>query len=110
MAGWRVGIFAGLLFACHPIHSEAVAGIVGRAELASAAGVLGAMVLFLRRPMTVPRALAIFAVSLAAMLSKEQGFLLPLLLLALVPVRRQLFPDGLQRQAEQARQCCWHSP
>jgi hypothetical protein len=86
LAGWRVGLFAGLLFACHPIHSEAVAGIVGRAELVCAVGVLGAMVLFLKRPMTVPRALAIFALSLIAMLSKEQGFLLPALLLALLPV------------------------
>ena len=100
LAGWRVGLFAGLLFACHPIHSEAVAGIVGRAELACAVGILGAMVLFLKQPMTTPRALAIFAVSLTAMLCKEQGFLLPVLLLALVPVRRQLFPDSSQRKAE----------
>src|ERR1700728_537884 len=42
LAGWRVGLFAGLLFACHPIHSEAVAGIVGRAELACAVGLFGA--------------------------------------------------------------------
>ena len=34
------------------------------------------------------------------MLCKEQGFLLPVLLLALVPVRRQLFPDSSQRKAE----------
>ena len=54
LAGWRVGLFAGLLFACHPIHSEAVAGIVGRAELACAVGVLGALVLFLKQPMTTP--------------------------------------------------------
>jgi protein O-mannosyl-transferase len=100
LAGWRVGLFAGLLFACHPIHSEAVAGLVGRAELACTAAVIGAMVLFLKQPITTPRALAIWAVSLVAMLSKEQGFLLPVLLLALVPVRRQLFPDSSQRQAE----------
>ncbi len=100
LAGWRVGLFAGLLFACHPIHSEAVAGIVGRAELACTVGVLGAMVLFLKQPITTPRALAICAVSLVAMLSKEQGFLLPVLLFALLPVRRQLFPDASQRQAE----------
>jgi protein O-mannosyl-transferase len=100
LAGWRVGLFAGLLFACHPIHSEAVAGIVGRAELACAVGVLGAMVLFLKQPITTPRALAIFAVSLAAMLCKEQAFLLPVLLFALVPVRRHLFPNSSHRKAE----------
>jgi len=46
IGGFRVGLFAGILFALHPIHSEAVAGIVGRAELMCAAGVLGAMILF----------------------------------------------------------------
>ena len=92
LVNWRVGLFAGLLFACHPIHSETVAGIVGRAELACAVGLFGAMVLFLKQPMTIPRAWAIFALGLLAMLSKEQGFLLPALLAALIPVRRALFP------------------
>jgi len=92
LANWRVGLFAGLLFACHPIHSEAVAGLVGRAELACAVGLFGAMVLFLKQPMTVPRAWAIFALGLLAMLSKEQGLLLPALLAALLPVRRMLLP------------------
>lgn len=32
---------AGILFAVHPIHTEAVAGIVGRAEIMAAIGVLG---------------------------------------------------------------------
>ena len=90
LAGWRIGLFAGLLFACHPIHSEAVAGIVGRAELACTTCVLAAMVLLLKSPMTTARASAIFAVSLAAMLSKEQGLLLPILLIALLPVRKML--------------------
>jgi len=34
---------AGLIFAVHPIHTEAVTSIVGRAELLSAAAVLGAL-------------------------------------------------------------------
>ena len=29
----RVGLLAGLLFAVHPVHVEAVTGVVGRAEL-----------------------------------------------------------------------------
>jgi len=90
MGGWRIGLFAGLLFACHPIHSEAVAGIVGRAELACTTCVLAAMVLFLKSPMTTARASAIFGISVAAMLSKEQGLLLPILLIALLPVRKML--------------------
>jgi tetratricopeptide (TPR) repeat protein len=94
LANWRVGLVAGLLFACHPIHSEAVAGLVGRAELACAVGLFAAMVLFLKQPMTTPRAWAIFALGLLAMLSKEQGLLLPALLAALIPVRQnqKLFP------------------
>jgi hypothetical protein len=98
LAGWRVGLIAGLLFACHPVHSEAVAGIVGRAELACAACVIGVMVLFLKRPMTNARALAIFALGVAAMLSKEQGLLLPFLIGALVPVRRMLFPVAAEEK------------
>ncbi len=74
---------AGLLFATSPIHVEAVANIVGRAELMCTLGTVGAMVLFLRRPMTIPRAIAITACFLFALLSKEQGMLVPLLLLML---------------------------
>lgn len=83
LAGWRVGLIAGLLFAAHPVHSEAVAGIVGRAELGCALGTILALVFFLHRPMTVPRGLAIYAVSILAILSKEPGMLIPLLLLVL---------------------------
>jgi hypothetical protein len=36
----RVGLIAGVLFAVHPIHSEVVAGLVGRAELCCALFVL----------------------------------------------------------------------
>jgi tetratricopeptide (TPR) repeat protein len=41
-AGALVG---GLLFAVHPVHVEAVANLVGRAELLAALGLLGALVL-----------------------------------------------------------------
>jgi len=43
---------------------------------------------FLHRPMTVPRAIAVFALSIVAMLSKEQGMLIPALLAAALLVRR----------------------
>jgi hypothetical protein len=88
LAGWRVGLIAGTLFAAHPVHVEAVAAIVSRTELACALGVLCAMVVFLRRPMTVARAFGVFALSVVAMLSKEQGMLIPALLVALLLVRR----------------------
>ena len=40
-------IFSGLLFACHPIHTEAVAGLVGRADLASGVFFLTTLLLYL---------------------------------------------------------------
>src|SRR5438477_12841022 len=78
-----VATVAGLLFAAHPIHVEAAAYIVGRAELMAALGALAALVLFLRRPMTTGRALAIVGCFMLSLLSKEQGMLVPLLLLFL---------------------------
>ena len=59
---------AGLVFAWHPVHVEAVASIVGRAELLAAAGILGA-VLAARRGWW---ALAVVFAALA-MFSKEHG-------------------------------------
>lgn len=82
-AGW----IAGLLFAVHPVHVEAVAGLVGRSELLCALGILGALQLWLHRPMTLRRMLAILALFALAALSKEQGTLLPFILLAALPWR-----------------------
>jgi protein O-mannosyl-transferase len=98
LAGWRVGLIAGLLFAAHPVHSEAVASIVGRAELACAVGLFAALILFLKPIVTTRRAIAIGAVSLVAMLSKEQGLLMPGLLAALLPVRQKFFPGPLTKK------------
>jgi len=82
-------LIAGLLFAAHPLHVEVVSYIVGRAESACAVGTLGALVLALR-PLSIGRALAIFACFLMAIFSKEQGLLLPLMLAALWPIRSRL--------------------
>jgi len=38
LAGPAVGLIVGVLFAVHPVHVEAVANVVGRAELMAAAG------------------------------------------------------------------------
>lgn len=43
-----VGVVAGIVFAVLPIHSEAVAAVVGRSDLVCALGVLGAVLLHLR--------------------------------------------------------------
>jgi tetratricopeptide (TPR) repeat protein len=47
LAAWLrpvLGLVAGLVFAVHPVHVEAVANVVGRAELLVALGLLGAVV------------------------------------------------------------------
>ncbi len=87
LLGWRGGLAAGLLFAAHPIHVEAVANIVGRAEVACGLGFFGAMLLF-TRPLTVGRSFAIVGCFILSVLSKEQGMLLPpiLLAMALLPI------------------------
>jgi protein O-mannosyl-transferase len=68
-----------LLFAVHPIHTEAVTGVVGRAELLAALGVLATLLAFLRardsagirRRLWSAASLLAFA---AAMLAKESAF------------------------------------
>jgi protein O-mannosyl-transferase len=59
---------AGLVFAWHPVHVEAVASIVGRAELLAAAGILGG-VLAARRGWWA----AAVVLAALAMFSKEHG-------------------------------------
>src|SRR5256884_7417995 len=58
----------GLVFALHPVHAEAVAGLVGRAEVLAAVGMLGAVLCARHR-----RWAAAVACAAAAMLSKEHG-------------------------------------
>jgi protein O-mannosyl-transferase len=79
-AGTVPAYIAGIFFAVHPVHVEAVANIVGRAELMCAIGVLGALILFAHRPLTPARSIAIFACAVLAILSKEQGVMLPMML------------------------------
>jgi len=99
LGGLAVGWVAGILFAVHPVHVEAVAGLVGRCELACALAILLGVYLFLRPgPLTGGRVAAIWACSVAAVLSKEQGVLFPLLLLAAAPLRRD------EPRADNARQ------
>jgi len=61
-------VVGGLVFALHPVHTEAVAGLVGRAEVLAAAGMFGAVLCARRR-----RWVAAVACAAAAMLSKEHG-------------------------------------
>lgn len=88
LSGKTVGFVAGLLFAVHPIHTEAVANIVGRAELLCALGTLAAMLALLRQPFRKTDAGLAAAWFVVALLSKEQGMITPLLLVIVFAAAR----------------------
>ena len=67
---------AGLVFAWHPAHVEAVASLVGRAELLVAMGILGAVLAARRRQWAVAVLCAVLA-----MFSKEHGVIVGVVIL-----------------------------
>lgn len=82
--GWAA-VLAAVLFAVHPIHTEVVSGVVGRAELLSSVLALWAFWLYLRKlrateaqPRTIAGMLFLFFLALCA---KENVIVLPALLL-----------------------------
>jgi Flp pilus assembly protein TadD len=84
-------LVGGLLFAVHPIHTEVLGYVVGRAELLAAAGSLGCVLLFLMararegeagRGMHGGLAVASLACFAAGFLAKENAVVAPLLALA----------------------------
>ncbi len=85
-------LVGGVLFAVHPVHSEAVANVVGQAELYSALFVLGACLLFwkgrrLSPSWRIARLLGIGALFLMGLGSKEMAATLPALLILLALAR-----------------------
>ena len=85
-------LVGGALFAAHPVHSEAVANVVGRAELYSALFVLGACLLFLKGRDLSPawraaRLLGIGALYVLGLGSKEMAATLPALLVLMALVQ-----------------------
>ncbi len=69
-------LVAGLVFAVHPVHSEAVAGLVSRAELLCAVGILGAVLAARREQWAL-----VIVLSALAMLSKEHGVVVGVVIL-----------------------------
>ncbi len=79
LAPLALAFVAGLLFAVHPVHVEAVANVVGFAEVFSAAVYLGACLIFLKagdRIALLPGA-AITILFVIAFLAKESAVTLP---------------------------------
>ena len=75
---------AAALFAVHPVHVEVIANAVGQTELLATGLVLLAVERYIawRRdgPLSPPRRVALALFALLSILSKETGFVLPLLL------------------------------
>ena len=72
-------LLAGLLFAVHPVHTEAVANVVGMAELLSGTLYLGACLVSVRcrGRMGAGRVVFVAGLFLAAVLTKESAVTLP---------------------------------
>ena len=79
LAPLGLAFVAGLLFAVHPVHVEAVANVVGLAEVLSSALYLGACLIFLRagQRLTLLRGATITLLFVLAFLSKESAITLP---------------------------------
>jgi hypothetical protein len=110
LAGVGAAWIAGLLFAVHPVHVEAVAGLVGRAETACALAIILGLCVFLHDgPLTVSRGIALSICFVIALLCKEQGILFPLLLLAAWPLRYPSRPDAAEwkRIKHLGASLCW---
>ena len=92
----------GALFAVHPVHVEAVAGIVGRAEILAAIGVLSAVLCHRRALLAVPGrggwwAAAAWGSALGGVLAKESAIVAP----AIVLLAERVMPEA--RQAPRLR-------
>ena len=105
IARWCVPLlaaaFAALVFGLHPLTTEAVANVVGRADLLAASFALGALLLHTREPsrhirVESARAAAIAALAGLALLSKESAVILLPLFCIVDPTRwKRLAPHAM---------------
>lgn len=95
-----------LIFAVHPVHTEAVANVVGQAEIVITAALVGACLIHASRPTGVavswPRRGALLALYLVGLFTKENAIVLPglLVLLDFAQHRVELSRRGLLRYAD----------
>ncbi len=102
VAGARLGLVAAALFAVHPIQTEAVAWVVGRADLLATFFLLLALVAHAKVPDRPSRASLTLGAGagiafLAALLSKEQALTFPALVLAF-ELARAIVGEGSWRE------------
>lgn len=107
--GLAPALFAGMLFAVHPAHTEAVANVTGRAELLCAMFGLATLLCHMAAGRAQGRLRRVlqgcsFACYVAALLSKESGLTIVGILLGhdllLGPKRSKLSPDAESRSGE----------
>ena len=96
----RAALAGAFVFAIHPLHTEAVANVVGQNELWAALGLLGACLIYVRRPDTAlpwKSRVAILLLFALSLLAKESAVVLPglLVLLDFVQKRVPLTREGL---------------
>jgi protein O-mannosyl-transferase len=90
LLGWTAALAAALIFAVHPVHVEAVASVVGRAEILATVLVLAAALLYRRHGDLTSRGdpaaaegLGTLVTAGLALASKESAFATPGLLLVM---------------------------
>lgn len=105
--GTGAALAGGVVFAVHPVHTEAVANVVGQAELLAAAAVLAGCLVHLgadpERGLTRKRLGAILLCYALGLLAKESAVVMPglLVLLDVVRGRVEWSRRGLGRYAAQ---------
>jgi protein O-mannosyl-transferase len=72
---------AAALWAVHPIGTEAVTSVVGRADLLAAMAVLGGLLIYIKGAPNYRTAAALFAIATAGVFAKENAAILPGLML-----------------------------
>jgi protein O-mannosyl-transferase len=99
-------LVAGLAFAVHPVHVEAVANVVGQSEMLTAIPMLLAVIAYVRDrqqgPLRTRTVMVIAACCTWALLHKEHGIVLPaLLLMTEIVFRGRGFPAPASGAAPQ---------
>src|SRR6267154_2814505 len=94
LAGPSVGLIVGLLFAVHPVHVEAVANVVGRAELMAAASYAAALVCTIRAGQRRVYLIGVVLGAALAIGSKEIAVTLPAAVLLVYVAKRSPLRRG----------------
>jgi len=96
LAGPAIALAAGVLFAAHPVHVEATAGIVGRAELIAGAGIAAALLCALRAGRGRGWLLGVALATAVAVGAKEQGAVIPAAIVLVLAWRGDPWRDTLR--------------